>query len=250
VHVAHLMAIPSFSCYEPRNGVLFLDHKGKVFEYLEICFQCMRTEKSSEAVNEGGYCLTKYDLLRNFFRSAGIQYGTGDRDSIGSYKEIFKLDTMEALSAIKNKLEKKTRDGKDLSALNQIERTLFLTICIRNFNYGDSGLTDIAEWYMSNMGCYGAQTLEALDSIGAPLTEKALKTSELQWPQGKVPEHISDRRAVLANIINKADPAWQKLEASLCFYRDEGGDRHLIAKEDLDDLIFRFAIANLKQLAD
>lgn len=31
-------------CYFPRNAILFLDKNGKVFEYIEICFECSKTK--------------------------------------------------------------------------------------------------------------------------------------------------------------------------------------------------------------
>ena len=62
-------------CYEPRNGIVFINAAGEAFEYIEICFQCRGTRTSSEAVQQGEFCSTKFDLIRKFFLDAGIKYG-------------------------------------------------------------------------------------------------------------------------------------------------------------------------------
>ncbi|MBD1387604.1 hypothetical protein IDJ75_20130 [Mucilaginibacter rigui] len=63
------------SCYEPRNAVLFIDSKGNVTQYLEVCFSCMHHFWSSSKVAEIEYCDNKYELLRKYFLSQGIKYG-------------------------------------------------------------------------------------------------------------------------------------------------------------------------------
>jgi hypothetical protein len=63
------------ACYNPRNAVLFLDKDNKVFEFIEICFECERTETSSEHVNFGTNCNQKLLLIKDFFKKSGIQYG-------------------------------------------------------------------------------------------------------------------------------------------------------------------------------
>ena len=65
-----------FSCYIPRNALLFYDKNGKIFDYLEICFECQRNESLSEKITIGTYCNQKYELLRQFFINTGIKYGT------------------------------------------------------------------------------------------------------------------------------------------------------------------------------
>jgi hypothetical protein len=66
----------SSGCFDPRNAIVFVDKHNKAFEYVEICFQCGGYEKSSKQVNEGDFCIGKYDLLKNFFISKGITIGT------------------------------------------------------------------------------------------------------------------------------------------------------------------------------
>lgn len=63
-------------CYNPRNAILFLDSAGRVFEYVEICFECKETKESSETISLGEMCDQKMDMLKNFFKTAGIKYGT------------------------------------------------------------------------------------------------------------------------------------------------------------------------------
>lgn len=240
----------NYKCYEPRNGILFLNSAGKAFEYIEICFACERTRKSSNLVNEGQYCSTKYDLLKNFFLKTGIKYGTGERYPILGYKDIFKLDTMEAVFAIKNKIAKKTADGMDLNGLSDTERILFFTINAQQIYNGSYSLSGISNFYLINSGNYCKQTLIALKDIGANRTLKTLEQADLQWPDGKIPDDISERRALLITIINNADPKWRKLEEELFDYVDEVGARILTAKENLTGLIFEFANSHRNELND
>jgi hypothetical protein len=65
-----------YSCYNPRNAIVFLDEKGLIAEYIEICFECHRREESSEKMKTGEFCTEKYDLIRKYFYTAGIKYGT------------------------------------------------------------------------------------------------------------------------------------------------------------------------------
>ena len=66
-------------CYNPRNAILFLDSAGKVFEFIEICFQCQKTRESSGKINLGVMCNQKLDLLKSFFVRTGIKYGTAGK---------------------------------------------------------------------------------------------------------------------------------------------------------------------------
>jgi len=65
-----------YRCYEPRNGIVFLDENGLIAEYIEICFECHRRRDSSEKMNIGKFCTEKYDLIRKYFQNNGIKYGT------------------------------------------------------------------------------------------------------------------------------------------------------------------------------
>ena len=62
-------------CYNPRNAILFLDAKGRVFEFVEICFECDRMEESSKKINLGVMCNQKLELLKGFFKQVGLEYG-------------------------------------------------------------------------------------------------------------------------------------------------------------------------------
>jgi hypothetical protein len=64
------------SCYEPRNGIIFLNKKGKVIDYLEICFECKQYKSKYDKLDVGEYCTQKFDMLRKFFLSVDIKYGT------------------------------------------------------------------------------------------------------------------------------------------------------------------------------
>lgn len=62
-------------CYVPKNAILFLDKNSKVFEFIEICFECDRIRESSEEISLGDMCDQKIDMLKSFFNEAGIKYG-------------------------------------------------------------------------------------------------------------------------------------------------------------------------------
>jgi hypothetical protein len=66
-------------CWEPRNAILFLDQKGKIIEYLALCFHCKNYEASNPKIQIGEECLGKYDLLAGLFWRAGIKYGSGKK---------------------------------------------------------------------------------------------------------------------------------------------------------------------------
>jgi len=68
--------ISESECFNPRNAIVFLNKKGKILAYIEICFECERYQASNKQVTIGEICTPKYELLRKFFVSLGINYGT------------------------------------------------------------------------------------------------------------------------------------------------------------------------------
>lgn len=62
-------------CYDPRNGILFLDTKGKVFEFIEICYGCDKAVFSHAKMLGGELDRPKIKLLKTFFQNVGIEYG-------------------------------------------------------------------------------------------------------------------------------------------------------------------------------
>jgi len=67
---------PGASCFNPRNALVFLDKNGKIFDYLEVCFECQRYSSLSGKISIGTYCNQKYDLLKQSLIGMGIKYGT------------------------------------------------------------------------------------------------------------------------------------------------------------------------------
>jgi len=64
-------------CNEPRNAVLYVDKTGKLKAYVLICFHCSRFVKHPEKAEwNWDYCDQKFEMIRQFFVSAGIKYGT------------------------------------------------------------------------------------------------------------------------------------------------------------------------------
>jgi hypothetical protein len=73
------IADPGANCYDPRNAILFIDGKGKVTQYLEICFGCQHHFWSSSKVTDIEYCDNKYELLRKYFIAQGVRYGADSK---------------------------------------------------------------------------------------------------------------------------------------------------------------------------
>ncbi len=73
-----ILIIQEQACYEPRNAILFFDDTGRVFEYIEICFECEHAISSSEEVVFGELCTEKFKLVKRQFKNAGIIYGIVD----------------------------------------------------------------------------------------------------------------------------------------------------------------------------
>jgi len=71
----HKVAYGEFSCFEPRNAILFTDSTGKAFAYIQICFECQKVKTYPETVNWGGFCIEKLDIIKQYFASVGIKYG-------------------------------------------------------------------------------------------------------------------------------------------------------------------------------
>ena len=62
-------------CYMPRNAILFFDDNDKLFEFIEICFECNNYRTSSEKMDLNNNCAEKLYLLKEQFAKAGIKYG-------------------------------------------------------------------------------------------------------------------------------------------------------------------------------
>lgn len=65
-----------YACYAPRNAILFYDKSGKIFDYLEICFECQQMRSQSDDIYFTKDCFDLMDVMKQFFINAGIKYGT------------------------------------------------------------------------------------------------------------------------------------------------------------------------------
>lgn len=237
-----------YKCYEPRNGILFLNSEGKAFEFIEICFECHGTRSSSNKVKEGIFCNQKFSLLKDFFKNTGIKYGL-TRDPILSYPEILQLkDTSDLLHQTRIKLENKVINGDDISRLSNTEqKLLFLFNSQIIYRVTGSGLL---EFYFNYSGEFYQQTASILAEVGAVETLAALKSSILQWPGENLPKSRAARRKILYRIVNEVAPKWQTIEKGLYLRQIDDSGEVLIQKEDLDGLIFNYLIANKDLLKD
>lgn len=240
--------IDSYKCYEPRNGILFLNSEGKAFEFIEICFECHGTRSSSKKVKEGIFCNQKFSLLKEFFQSTGIKYGL-KRNPILNYPEIFEMkDTTELLYQTRIKLESKVINGVDLSQLNDIEQKLFFLFNAQEFYSGR--ISGFVDFYYNYSGGFYQETAALLAEVGATTTLTALKSSILQWPGQTIPKDRATRRKILYSIVDKVVPKWKALEEDLYFHQTDDPEGVFTQKEDLDGLIFNYLIAHKGLLKD
>ena len=63
-------------CYEPRNGIVFMDKTDKVIGFVEICFDCLRYKVEPSTLTVTDFCSEKFDALKTLFKESGISYGT------------------------------------------------------------------------------------------------------------------------------------------------------------------------------
>lgn len=64
------------NCYNPKNAILFIDNLGRVYAFIELCFECNAFRTSDETVQVGDFCDQKYDMLKSFFARLGVAFGT------------------------------------------------------------------------------------------------------------------------------------------------------------------------------
>lgn len=67
---------PKCSCYSPENAILFMNNKGEVIQYVELCFNCEKYYCSSSKIMLGEFCTQKFGILKALFRNQGLKYGT------------------------------------------------------------------------------------------------------------------------------------------------------------------------------
>jgi hypothetical protein len=58
-----------------QNAILFMNKKDKCFAYIGLCFKDQDYFSYPENTEVGDFCEGKYELLKNFFRNAGIREG-------------------------------------------------------------------------------------------------------------------------------------------------------------------------------
>jgi len=71
----NIWADPGASCYNPRNAIIFINSKGKIFAYIEVCFECQRIRTVPENMKIGQFCDDKLALLKRYLAGQGIIYG-------------------------------------------------------------------------------------------------------------------------------------------------------------------------------
>ena len=62
----------SVDCYNPRHCIYFYNSKNEIIDYLEICFECNKTQ-TSEKSNMFISSETSFNELKTFFKKSGIK---------------------------------------------------------------------------------------------------------------------------------------------------------------------------------
>jgi hypothetical protein len=62
-------------CYEPRNGIVFVDKSDRVLGYIEICFDCQQFKIEPKTLPISPFCNEKLDVIQGIFMKSGITYG-------------------------------------------------------------------------------------------------------------------------------------------------------------------------------
>ncbi len=73
-NVGNNIYVSGAKCYMPRNAILFFDDNNKLFEFVEICFECNNYRTSNEKMDLNNNCDEKLYQLKEQFAKAGIKY--------------------------------------------------------------------------------------------------------------------------------------------------------------------------------
>lgn len=68
----------SLNCYLPHNAIIFFDKSGKVFEYIEICFDCHGMRYNARKIENFEKCDLTFNDLQKYFKSLGLKTGFYD----------------------------------------------------------------------------------------------------------------------------------------------------------------------------
>ena len=77
------------ACYDPRHLFLFYDKTGKIFEFYEICFDCLRAYSTGKfpATN---ICYGSEEMYKNNLRKIGIKYFRDEKEENELYEKQLK----------------------------------------------------------------------------------------------------------------------------------------------------------------
>ncbi|HEX3384571.1 MAG TPA: hypothetical protein VHS53_05255 [Mucilaginibacter sp.] len=82
VKVPNNYADLGYTCFSPRNALVFYDKDGKVYDYIQICFECRNYEsKSQKLYLSTSGCNQDFDLIKKFLISVGLKFGTTTTDA-------------------------------------------------------------------------------------------------------------------------------------------------------------------------
>ena len=68
-------------CYLPHNAILFFDKNDKVFDYIEICFDCHQFKYSNKKIEKFEQCDFAVSDLKKYFKQMGLYISYKDFES-------------------------------------------------------------------------------------------------------------------------------------------------------------------------
>ncbi len=68
-------------CYLPHNAILFFDNNDKIFDYIEICFDCHQFKYSSKKIEKFEQCDFAVVELKKYFKQMGLYVTEKDFDN-------------------------------------------------------------------------------------------------------------------------------------------------------------------------
>lgn len=123
-------------------------------------------------------------------------------------------DTNEAIMAIDEYLFRRFDD--DASSLSGPEKIfVYVENVEREVNNGG-----FSQFFYNSSGDYAHESVDALQAIGAEATADLLQKAIEQFPNGRVPKDEDERTAVLDQIDETAEDAWNNLDDEFYEYTD------------------------------
>jgi hypothetical protein len=150
----------------------------------------------------------------------------GGADKSDKNSENKKLDLEKLLSAddingsiieLDNYIGDLCSYGDEMDKLTEQQKQFYYNQCLeREINNGGFN-----QYFFNSSGDFAQKTIQSLRTIGANKTADILQQANDQFPNGNVPEDITERQEILEQIQETADPVWEELDQKFFAYEDD-----------------------------